>query len=193
MQKQCFGSLPETRSSTRKAKTTSLHVMHKTQNKDKTLLLRPLKTTIMTNWQVSLRQFMVYRIHPMQSWSPEMPQAHSFLHSPNPRSEKSCARGPMICIQFASRNAIGVAIYRMGNLPRCKNPGKMWKGNGNGPKPEMTPKNGGRNGKNGQNPIQGSIFPFRAAIFWAISGLGLFSMSFPHFSGIFASGRFPIL
>ena len=98
--------------------------------------------------------------------------------------------------QFPSQNlitkvTIEVAIYRMGNRPDAKILGKWerkWK---MAPGPKW-PKNGRRNGK--MDPKMGclAIFPFRWQFFGHF-GPGAIFHFLSHFSGIFASGRFPML
>ena len=95
--------------------------------------------------------------------------------------------------KYRDRNgvAIGVAIYRMGNRPDAKIPEKWerkWK---MAPGPKW-PKNGRRNGK--MDPEMGflAIFPFRRPFFGHL-GPGAIFHFLAHLSGIFASGRFPIL
>ena len=99
-----------------------------------------------------------------------------------------------LCPFIHYRFDIEVAIQN-GKPARHKNPGKMGKKLENGPRPEMAkkwpPKR--KNGpQNGQNPILGSIFPFRRPFFGHF-GPGAIFQFLSHFAGIFVTGRFPIL
>ena len=94
---------------------------------------------------------------------------------------------------FFRNNLTSRAIYRMGNGPGAKIPEK-WEGKWK-MAPRLTwPKNGRRNGKNGQNqakiPFLGPFFRF-GGHFLAISGGGPFSIFFPIFPGVLLRARFP--
>ena len=63
----------------------------------------------------------------------------------------------------------------------------------NGHRPDMTEKWLSKWTKNGRKSHSGVHFFHFGSQFLAISGLGPFSIIFPIFPAIFASGRFPIL
>ena len=91
-----------------------------------------------------------------------------------------------------------MAIYRMGNRPDTNMPekwGREWK---MAPGPKMAEKwppkwkNGPRNGILAVFFAIFFLFPFQQPFFGRF-GPGPMFHSLPHFSGIFVSGRFPIL
>ena len=86
--------------------------------------------------------------------------------------------------------AIGVAIYRMDNPARRKNPGKMGKKMENGPRPEMA-KKWPPKWKNGHPNGILAIFFILAAIFWPFRVCGHFPFSFPVSRDFFVGQCFP--